>query len=72
MDATTEAARKYDGQYLLYNRATEKVLFSKTQKDTKRYLTVGMVWAGMVAGKPVAYWLEEIKKDGNQNGEKEA
>lgn len=72
MDATVAEAKKYDGQYLLYNRATGKVLFSKVQKDTKRYLSVGMVWAGAVAGKPVTYWLEQVKKDGNLNGEKEA
>lgn len=54
---------KYDGQFLIYNRATGKVLFSKVQKDTKRYLNVGMVWGGKVAGKPVSYWLQQIKKD---------
>lgn len=70
--STVTVDSKYDGQFLLYNRATEKLLFSKVEKDTKRYFKVGMVWGGMVAGKPVSYWLAEIKKDGNADGEKEA
>jgi hypothetical protein len=64
MEATVVS--KYDGKFLLYNRMSKKLLFSDIRRDTKMYLTVGMVWAGEVAGKPVTYWLQQIGKDNKE------
>lgn len=62
MDTTTANRTKYDGKYLVYERATEKLSFKSKAQDAAKYLTVGMVWGGAVSGKSVDYWLKEIEK----------
>jgi len=63
MGATTIDRTKYDGKFLVFERSTANLSFKDKAQDTKKYLTVGMVWGGEVAGKPVAHWLKEIEKN---------
>lgn len=63
MDATTTDKTKFDGKWLVFERSTANLFFKDKPQDTKKYLTVGMVWGGEVAGKPVAHWLREIEKN---------
>jgi hypothetical protein len=68
MELTKDTAIKYDGRFLVFNRDTQKLSLSKDRRDTKTYLTVGMVWAGYVAGKPITYWLEQIRHNSAKEG----
>jgi len=54
--------KKLDGKWLVYERSTEKLSFKAKSQDSRKYLTVGMVWGGEVAGKSAIYWLEQIAK----------
>lgn len=58
-----EQAKRYDGKYLLYNRKTQRLTFEADPRDTRVYLTIGMVWGGQVGGHTVAYWLDKIEED---------
>lgn len=71
MSATAIDKTKYDGKWLVFERATERLSFKSKAQDTETHLTVGMVWGGAVAGRPVSYWLQRISKD-SKDPKKEA
>lgn len=51
----------YEGKFLIFNRRSKRLKFLPIPFDDKTRLNVGQVTKGVVAGKPVEYWLEKIE-----------
>lgn len=57
---TLAQQQKHEGLFLVYDRAMRRLSFSATARDNKRHFLVGRVTKGLVADKPVDYWLCKI------------
>lgn len=54
--------KEYEGKWLVYHRTTKKLSFRTKPQDSDKFLTVGMVAEGTVAGKSVEEWVTQIAK----------
>lgn len=54
--------KELEGKWLVYTRSSKKLSFMPKPKETKGFLTVGMVFGGKVGGKTVEEWCLRIAK----------
>ena len=51
-----------EGKFLVHNRETGRMMVMNSRLDEGKYLAIGRIEAGVVAGKPLCEWLAAKRK----------